>query len=275
MIEFEVRLEFTNLQSLAKFSFEDRLNAHHVAGFGEYRNRLYRQDRALSSDLLRQPDFIFGANLDDVRQKLRFVYRGLEDLAAQFNLLSTIQVVARQHKKSFMLGCLHGFLPPVQRPFQAGARRLRKPLLVQHAVRHGDYNDRNGGLLLPIVSGRSRLVNHYVTALAADGEIGAGAQRHEQVHLGANLHVVALCWRICVRHFFCRSRRRSSCAGVLFHELVTGRDKQRHVVNLRTRLIETFAQVLQFEGTKSTVVVAVMRKTCPAFISPDHPSLSA
>jgi hypothetical protein len=54
---------------------------------------------------------------------------------------------------------------------------------------------------------------------------------------------------------------------------VTGRDKQRHVVNLRTRLIETFAQVLQFEGTKSTVVVAVMRKTCPAFISPDHPVL--
>src|SRR6266496_4701148 len=38
----------------------------------------------------------------------------------------------------------------------------------------------------------SRLVNYHVEWFAADGKIRASAERDEQIHLGADVHVVAV-----------------------------------------------------------------------------------
>src|SRR5918999_453559 len=70
VVEFEVRLEFSDLQRLAEFSSEDGFHAHGVARLDKYREGLDRQQISNVGDLLRQPDLVSSADLNHMIQQL-------------------------------------------------------------------------------------------------------------------------------------------------------------------------------------------------------------
>src|SRR5262249_62119842 len=70
MVEFKVRLEFSDLERLAEFSLEDRLHAHRVARFNEYRDGFNWQQISNPGNFLRQSHLVVGANLQNVVQQL-------------------------------------------------------------------------------------------------------------------------------------------------------------------------------------------------------------
>ena len=66
VIEFEIGFDFSDMQGLAEFASKDRPDANRVALFDENRHGFERQKRPDARNLLRQADFISGADLDEI-----------------------------------------------------------------------------------------------------------------------------------------------------------------------------------------------------------------
>ena len=97
MIEFEIRLEFSDLKRLAEFAPKDCFDAHGIARLDKHRERLNRQQISNARDLLRQSNFVSGADLNHIMQQLRVFQHLVQQYAAELDFLSGIVVVTGEH----------------------------------------------------------------------------------------------------------------------------------------------------------------------------------
>lgn len=105
MIEFKIRFELSDLESLAKLALEDRLNTHRVARFNKDCDGLNRQQISHPGNFLCQADLVVGGNFDKVAQQflLLAVNHFLQSFFAQVNFLSGIVIVSGDHEVGFVL----------------------------------------------------------------------------------------------------------------------------------------------------------------------------